>query len=499
MAENRGRMTATAAIETTKICRFDITAGEDIMRRMTLLGTILILIAAVSAGELRAADKVLKAGAAMADITPPLGELVVGGFAPFPAKAVHDNMHAKCLVLDNGETKIAFIICDNLGISRDVYDEARERIAQETGFPAENILMASTHTHSGTRANQPKYRPIVVKGIAEALSHALKNLEPAQIGWGGIDEPSEVFNRRWHVTDPELLKNPFGKSDKVRMNPPKGSGVLVKPAGPVDPEVSFISVRSTAGRPIALLANYSLHYVGGVKGGDISADYFAIFSNRIGELLNADKPNPGFVGVMSNGTSGDINNINFPEKGGKRYEPYEKMTEVAEKVAKKVHEAHAKIEFHDWVELGSASRDLTLKVRKPDEEMRKYFAEVKARPEDAPKHHRYERNYADRVQSLYEGPDEIAVPLQAVRIGDLGIAAIPFEVFAEIGLEIKDKAPFADAFTIELANSTHGYLPTPRQHALGGYETWMGTNRVQFDASEKITETILDLMQELKK
>jgi neutral ceramidase len=174
------------------------------------------------------------------------------------------------------------------------------------------------------------------------------------------------------------------------------------------------------------------------------------------------------------------------------------MAEVAEKVAQKVHEAHAKIEFHDWVELGSASRDLTLKVRKPDEKMRKYFEEVKAKPEDAPKHHRYETNYADRVQALYEGPDAIDVPLQAMRIGELGIAAIPFEVFTEIGLEIKEKAPFADAFTIELANSSHGYLPTPRQHELGGYETWMGTNRVQLDASEKITQTILELMNELK-
>jgi hypothetical protein len=287
--------------------------------------------------------------------------------------------------------------------------------------------------------------------------------------------------------------------DKVRMNPPRGSAALVKPAGPVDPEISFLSVQSAEGRPIALLANYSLHYVGGVKGGDISADYFAIFSNRIGELLNGDKANPGFVGMLSNGTSGDVNNINFPESGGKRYESYEKMQEVAEKVAQRVKEAHGKIEFHDWVKLGSANRDLTLKVRKPDEEMRKHFQEVLTQPENAPKYHRYERTYADRVKGLDEGPDEIAVPLQAVRIGDLAIAAIPFEVFTEIGLEIKDKAPFADAFTIELANSSHGYLPTPRQHELGGYETWMGTNRVQLDASEKITQTILELMQELKR
>jgi hypothetical protein len=174
------------------------------------------------------------------------------------------------------------------------------------------------------------------------------------------------------------------------------------------------------------------------------------------------------------------------------------MAEVAEVVAQRVKSAHDQIEFRDWVPLKSARRELTLKFRKPDEAMQKYFAEVLAKPEGAERYHRYETNYAGRVQTLLDGPDEVSIPLQAVRIGDLAIAAIPFEVFTEIGLEIKEKSPLKDAFTIELANDSHGYLPTPRQHELGGYETWMGTNRVQLDASERITEVILELMAELK-
>ena len=156
------------------------------------------------------------------------------------------------------------------------------------------------------------------------------------------------------------------------------------------------------------------------------------------------------------------------------------------------------IKFHNWVPIAAASSELTLKVRKPDAAMQKYFSSILAKPEDAPAHHRYERIYAARVQKLLDGPDEKDVTLQAIRIGNLSIAAIPFEVFTEIGLEIKEKTPFKKAFTIEIANGYEGYLPTPAQHKLGGYETWMGTNRVQKDASELITKTILDLMQELK-
>ena len=442
-------------------------------------------------------DRVFQAGAATADITPPLGELVVGGFIPFPATAVHDQLQSRCLVLDNGQTQIAFVICDNLGISREVYDRARLIIAQETEFPVENILMAATHTHSATRVQTDNYRPQIVRGIADSVRLAVDNLKPAQIGWGRIDEPSEVFNRRWHVTDSSLLENPFGGIDQVRMNPPRNHAALIEPAGPTDPEISFLSLQATNGCPIALLANYSLHYVGGVNKGDVSADYFGIFCNRIAELLGATSTQPLFVGMLSNGTSGDVNNIDFRDSGEK-YEPYEKMNQVAELVAKRVKEAHDQIKLYDWVPLNSVVRELKLQFLKPDEIMQKYMGEVLAKPKTSPQYHQYERNYAERVQRLLVGPDEVTVPLQAVRVGEVGIAAIPFEVFAETGLEIKDRTPFTHAFTIELANDYHGYLPTPNQHELGGYETWMGTSKVQLDASELIKHTILDMMNNLK-
>ncbi|MEZ6089970.1 MAG: neutral/alkaline non-lysosomal ceramidase N-terminal domain-containing protein [Pirellulaceae bacterium] len=466
------------------------------MSRSTVICTLWLLGGLLTSCLTVADDRVFRAGAAMSEITPPLGESVVGGFGPFPASNIHDPLFAKCLILDDGSTRIGFVVCDNLGISREVWDEARQRIADEVEMPPQNLMMSATHTHSATRARAEKYRPIVVDGIVAAVAAAVKNLEPAKIGWGGVDEPSEVFNRRWHVSDETLRHNPFGGVDTVRMNPPSGHPTLIEPAGPVDPEVSFISVQSREGRPICLLANYSLHYVGGVDKGDVSADYFGIFSKRIGELLGATSQDKPFVGILSNGTSGDVNNINFRDRG-RPYAKYEKMTEVAHKVADRVHQAHAETKFHDWAALGFASRDLSLKTRKPDAAMQAYFAGLKALPKDAPLYHRYQDAYAGRVQSLLEGPDTYDVHLQAARIGDLSIAAIPFEVFTEIGLRIKKESPFGDSFTIELANGSYGYLPTPAQHKLGGYETWMGTNRVQLDASDRIVEVLLDLMNQL--
>ena len=331
------------------------------------------------------------------------------------------------------------------------------------------------------------------------MQRALNNLEPARIGWGRAEEPTSVFNRRWFMQPEVDLPNPFGGKDKVRMNPSRGSSDLLKPAGPTDPEIAFFSVQSVDGRPIALLANYSLHYVGPGKSDVISADYFAVFADRIQQLLGADRLDPPFVGIMSNGTSGNINNINFfkaPEPG-ERAKPYEKMTAVAELVAQKVHEAHQNIEFREWVDLSARQQELTLAVRKPSQELMAYMQSVLNKPEDVKPYHVHEKVYARRLALLEEAPEEIDVILQAFRIGDLCVCAIPFEVFVEIGLEIKEKSPCEQSFTISLANGSLAI--SPHQSSINwGYETWMGTNTVELEASEKIVETLLGMLEEVQ-
>jgi hypothetical protein len=449
-----------------------------------------------------------RAGAATSNITPMLGSPIVGNFIEPPALRVHDELHARCLVLDDGTTRLAIVICDNVGISREVFDDAKHRIEQATGIPPKNMLMASTHTHSATSARWPnmmrpgkelsEYQQFVSRRIADGVQRAIANLEPAQIAWGSAIEPAFVFNRRYKLKPGVELLNPVGGKDRAKMNPGYENPDITEPAGPTDPQISFISVRSTTGRPIALLANYSLHYVGGVRSNEISADYFAVFADCIERKLHAERQDPPFVGIMSNGTSGDVNNINV--RGGKptkQQAPYEHMREIAERLADDVMKAHQDVKFQDWVELGAMTRELKLGVRKPSPEQVERAKRKLAEPRDpkAP----MPWVYAQRTLDLLDSPDEVSVPLQAMRIGELGIATAPFEVFAETGLQIKERSPFNATFTIELANGSYGYLPTPEQHKLGGYETWLGTNRVEFEASEKMRDALLLMLVKVKK
>ena len=459
--------------------------------------------------DIQAQEKIFKAGASKSNITPWLGDGIIGNFGnPPPAQHIHDQLYVRSLVLDDGSTRLALVIIDNLHVDREVLDEAKRIIHEKTKLPISNILMSATHTHSATRAagsgsgstagKHPlaDYRSFMISRLVDGVQIALNNLEPARIGWGAGSVPQHVFNRRWKMKEPVV--NPFGEKDLVRMNPGVGNPDIVEPAGPTDPEVSFISVQAVDGRPLALLANYSLHYVGGVPRNDISADYFGVFADRIQELLGADRQDPPFVGMMSNGTSGDINNINFRGPAEKNA-PYAKMRVVANDVAEEVVKVYKTIEHQDWVPLRAAQSELSLAVRKPTPALLAHTQKVLVRGDDEdPLHHPLEKTYAERVLTIeHNWPDSVNVILQAFGIGDLGIAAIPFETFAEIGLEIKDKSPAKKTFTISLANGSYGYLPTPEQHEMGGYETWLGTNRVEKNASKRIVAELRSLFAKI--
>ena len=452
-----------------------------------------------------AQEGALRAGAAAVDVTPQQFPLnMPGGFSANPAGSAHDPFHARALVLDNGATALAMVVVDNLGVAAEVIAEAKQAAAKRCGVPPENMLVSSTHTHSGPPSNSREgpepavaYRQLLVAGIAESIVRAYAALRPAAVGAGAHPLAEEVFNRRWFLKPGLMPPNPFGKMDQVKMNPGTDPAKLDRPAGPTDPDITILSVQDTKARkPLALFANYSLHYVGGSPPGKMSADYFGEFARLMPSRLRAGAD---FVAMMSNGTSGDINNIPFRVTRPPR-EPFEQIRIVAQKAADTAWQAHAAIGKHDPApRLGMLQREVTLRRRRPTPVQLAAAEAVLAITDqkEREKLPRLAENYAARTVSAAKGGETLTVPLQALRIGDLAVCAIPFETFVEIGLDLKKRSPFPRTMVIGLANGFNGYLPTPEQHALGGYETWLGTNKVQEDASVILTNNLLKMLGEL--
>lgn len=460
-----------------------------------------------SSGQTSPATKepVLRAGAATSNISPWLGLSINGNMRDVLVRHVHDELHARCLVLDNGNSRIAFVVVDSCMIPLEVIERAKDRISKRTSLPPENVIISATHTHSAPAATavfqtdpDPEYQRFLAVRIADAVELAINKMAPARVAWGSGSVPQHVFNRRWHMKPGTVLADPFGgTNDLVKTNPGIGNPDLLDPAGPIDPELVILAVQTQTGKPLALLANYSLHYCGGVGSGQASADYFGAFSDRLQELLNADRQDPAFVGMMSNGTSGDINNINF--RGGQpEYGPYERIRTVANDVAEEAARVYRSLEFHEWIPLSSHEKKLSLGVRLPTATDLAYAREVIAQAQSAEMKSLPEV-YARETVLLSEYPSQVPVILQAHRVGQLTIAAIPCEVFVEIGLELKKAAPFNKHMTISLANGYNGYLPTEKHHQLGGYETWRArSSYLEHQAASKITQTLMELLRQVE-
>lgn len=476
------------------------------MRLLFAFLAVFSLQAALNAAQ----SRFNKAGAFIQDITPrKLPAPINGGTKGAFSSKVTDPMHARALALHDGKIEIILCVVDACLIPREICEAAKVIASQKTGVPTSHILISATHSHSCaamTPAFQsdpdPEYVAEVPGRIAQAIIQAHANLEPAEIAWSKDADPTQVFNRRWFIKKGETIENPFDSlGDRAKMNPGVGNSKVTEPAGPTDPEVSILAARAKPdGRPIALFANYSLHYVGGNPA--ISADYFGAFAEEMKQRLTANddryRGKPAFVGIMSNGTSGNINNINYAAKTpAPRREPGEQIKLVSKSVGDAAMRAWEKLAWKSDVAFATAERDINLGVRKatpPELDRAQRLVATSPKDKDGqfsdPK-----AIYAREAVLLAKYPDQLPVKLQAHRIGGLTIASVPCEIFVEIGLDLKANKQLDQHFTISLANGYNGYLPTPEHHQLGGYETWRArSSYLEVEASTKITKTLKELL-----
>lgn len=259
------------------------------------------------------------AGAASVDITPPtLPVIVNGGMLSRTVGDVKSRLHARALAFADQRGRVAIVVVDSCMMSRPFLDEVKAHASRQTGIAAERILISATHTHSapssmgclGTEID-PRYVPFLRDRIVEAIAAAQRNLEPARIGWASRNAASFTALRRWIRRPDRVAADPFGNLT-VRANTHAAANWddVTGESGPEDPELTLISVQALNGRPIAVLANSSMHYFG--QDG-LGADYFGRFyeglEERIGAQAEADGPR--FVAILSQGCSGDIWRVDY--------------------------------------------------------------------------------------------------------------------------------------------------------------------------------------------
>jgi neutral ceramidase len=421
----------------------------------------------------------VNAGTSAVDITPPLGTLIPGLFHERRAEVINDPLYARSFVFEQEGQGVAVVVCDLIGVKRIFLDRARESIANEIGMPPERVLICCTHTHTGAQTGEDAYTEFLIRRIVDSVGLAWEARQPTLIGWGRTEENRVVFNRRFKMRD-----------GTVRTNPGIGNPDVIESAGPVDPEVGALFLESADGAARGLLANYSLHYVGG---GDhqraVSADYFGMFGRKIQQLKGES-----FVAALSNGACGDINNHDVLGNGRHRNDRYQHTERVAALVAADVFWIWNEIEHRDDLVLNGAMEEVVL-TRKPaptGEEI------ARAREiEEGGADRMGERAFSRRIlQRMKDVDEEVPAWVQALRIGDLGIVGIPGELLVGLGLDIKKRSPFEQTMILELANDSLGYLPDRKAFEEGGYEP--EASLFNPGVGEQIVDVAVDLLNRIR-
>jgi hypothetical protein len=385
----------------------------------------------------------LSAGTARADITPSLTRFPTISLAGFgeregkPAQSVRDQIFSRALVLSDGRIKLALVATDLIGISPGMKAAVVKKVA-DLGFTENNLLLAAAHNHSAPECLHPQgdvwplafgkflpeYFEFTNTRIAESIRAADAHMQPAQIGFAAV--ALEGFNR----------------------NRREGGG-------PVDPTMTVMRVASAgagpAARTLALVVNFTAHpTIMGPESFAISGEWPGAMSRSLESRMPAES-----AALFFNGAQGDQTHAGEFGSGWQRVEAYGKA------LADKAWALAENIEMASDVEIAVSN----ITWRLPEYRVSPAFIEstgqeYKLTPEMA----------IALASKLFPS----RVQLQAVRIGEAVLMAVPGEAIAELGLAMKKDAAALGArypMVIGLANDSIGYILSPEQYRQGGYES----------------------------
>ncbi len=220
--------------------------------------------------------------------------------------------------------------------------------------------------------------------------------------------------------------------------------------------------------------------------------------------MRTDEKAPAFVAIMSQGASGDQMWPDYSKPA-----PTSDLDGYTEAIAQEVYAAYRRIQYHDWVPLKMAQADLPVPEQVVNDAQYKWAQGVLAAAPatDSGLAGSTADNQlpavairrARAMRELREHPAKKVIQLQALRIGDLGMIAIPSEVFAITGLKIKAQSPLRPIVDMEISNGYEGYLPPPEQFAFGGWTTWPVTGYAGLEpqAEPKIVAAVLGLLEQV--
>ncbi|TAH64428.1 MAG: hypothetical protein EWM47_12610 [Anaerolineaceae bacterium] len=458
----------------------------------------------------------MKAGFSKKKITPTLGVMMAGHPGTKYADRIRDDLFVRAVAIDNDMETVVFASLDVLFVEIESVNYIRKVISSRVNIKYENIFISATHTHSGPmttglfgKNQESDYIGFLHTQTIDSIVEAVRNMISCKIGFGKTEINNFAFNARYLMANGKVETHPF-KYDKA----------IIGPDGLVDDELSLIYFYDEEENLLGGILNYANHpQILERQDPTISAD----FPGEIEKYI-LDKQNRDAVILFINGTCGDICPVNALDRT--RHEVGEKwLTYMGAEIAKKANEIIDNKSEMQYKNLHSINGEVILTIRDvPEETVSKaseflkhhnevdrllvsnYGVEAEGSPFISLEEYLHTnewlvQQYTDQLK-LYEMRKKSItekISITALNLCGIGIVMLPFEVFVELGLEIKEKSPFDNTIVAELTNGSYGYIPNKRAfQRVGGYETiTLCSSRFKEDSGEIIIQKAIELLNEI--
>lgn len=426
----------------------------------------------------------LAAGAARVDITPPLGTHLSGDVGRHrPATGVLEPTYARALVLQSGERRCCLLVLDVTLLTAAETARLRQAVQELWGGAEADTIVCATQTHSAPGlgkfmldpgfpppppeaewlwGGEAAYTEWAVERATEAVRLAVADLEPVEVGAGSGVEGRLAFNRR-----------AVGKDGTVGMPgrtwpEPLGPTWISHLEGPIDPELGVIALRGAGGLK-CLLVHYTCHPVHVFPRTEVSPDWPGALCEELEQAYGA-----GCTALVLNGACGNLNP--WPPFEHEYANDHRRMGRLLAETARRV---VAGLHYQPEVELAAVRQVLPLPLRRvSDAELAEAQRVLSAQPGPAftaADHGAVTAEwvaaaslYSVYLQAYREG--YLPYEVQALRLGKVGLLALPGEPFVEGQLQIKLQSPAELTYIAHCASQYVGYVPTAEALGRGGHE-----------------------------
>lgn len=439
----------------------------------------------------------LKCGFYEKEITPPLGCCIPGYYSARIADGVVDRLYCRAIAVSNGDNTVIMMSMDALSVHYDVNKGILERVVQYTGIPENNLSISAIHSHTAIPRKAPSWSAVygdedydnwLIRIGADCMVLAYQSMEEATLKYGTSTVEGVGFNRVYVMKD-----------GRLQTAPEIGDPDVVRPHGPIDPEVSVVFVENKEGKPMGALVNHACH-PDVIKGTKYSADWPGVVVKRLKEKYGND-----FVGIFFNGTCGNINHVDVIN--GKEYPPSSHYITMGNLVADSALEAIASAEAVTGDTVGSSKETFELPEREWDMKRIAWAEHIVATVKPIEgltlalgTGHQDQEDLFTATSTLraYNARREKRnMTVQATRIGDVYFYSVPGEMFVQHGLYIKANSPGKKNVVSELSHGISGYIPTKDAIADTVYESKMSSFPFEAGAGEFIAEKAVKLAEEL--